>query len=397
MRSILLLAVALLAVSTATAAPTRICARDRAEGTLAEAGAEAGFCFHGLAGSEIRISVKATDGSTLEPEIILANPDDVLVDIVNYIKHAEGSRKTKLRTFLLPETGRYTIVVRGLSGTTGTYRMKVKAEHVLKYKDEGKIQFGFDSGLPRFSALEGALLTFKVKGRNAFQPQVRTLLQPDVHEVNIPGVVAEGRKVKGSTYYCNETGEYRLRIESASGLPGEWKSKIKLSYPSPERRTHVVDGEPAGTYTDDFEEPGSIPSLPLRAIDDTTEFRVILSILDPKPDQTWTSGESMALMVTLQNRTTGNLTVGFTSTPWENIVVRDLGSSDIVWRMNPVTMPFAKQETFPWGDSRSWSTTWDTRNQSGGALAPGDYLIVATFATFDARMPQEAWLHITIE
>jgi hypothetical protein len=402
MRSTLLLCglvAGLLATPALSAELTRLYADDRAEGTLAEADAEVGFHFHALAGSELRLSVKATDHTDLEPEILLYDPDDVRVDLVGYLKHSEGSSKSKLRKFAMPATGRYTIVLRGFSGTTGSYLLKLKAEHTLKFKDQGRIHFGFDTSLPRFSALEGAALTFKVKGRNGFRPVVNTLLQPDTAEVNISGVTAEDQTVLGSTYFCGETGEYRLRIGAAIGVPGDWKCKIKLTDPSPAKTTHSVDGQPAGTFTAGMKEPGSTPSLPLRSIVQSSDFRVTLSILNPTADLTWTSGESISLMVSLQNvnASTPSVTVPFTRDPWNDIVVRRTDSSDIVWRMNPLTLPFAKQVTFPQLDTRSWSTIWTATQQSGGSLSPGDYYIIATFATGHAGLAQEALLTIRIE
>jgi hypothetical protein len=228
-------------------------------------------------------------------------------------------------------------------------------------------------------------------------PRVRSLLQPDIAEVNVTGVTTDGSTVRGSTYVCPEIGDYRLRVETLSPLGGEWKSKIKLKHPETTSQTHVVSGEPEGTYTDDMREPGSDPDLPLITIAQTTEFRLTFSVLNPQPDLEWTSGESMSLMISLQNQSPGDVTVRFNRNPWHNIVVRSVQTSQIVWQLNPNASFLSSFVTFPWADYRSWSTVWDTRNQTGGTLPPGEYDVVATFQTDDARVPREAYHRIKIE
>jgi hypothetical protein len=392
----IILLVSLLLAGPALAAPTQLVHGDRAEGMVASAGDEVGFVLDGLAGTEIKIKVKATGDKTLEPEILMSDPEDYVVDFGSRYKHKEGSSKAKLKKFELPTTGRHTIVVRGLAGTTGTFQLKLKAKHPRKFRDTGLLEFDFDSDLTRFSAFAGSQLVFKVKGRNGMLPRVRSLLQPDIAEVNVPGVTTDGTKVRGSTYLCPEIGDYRLRIETVSPLGGEWKSKIKMKHPETTSRTHVVSGEPEGTYTDDMRDPGSVPGLPLISIVQTTGFRLMLSVLDPKPSLAWTSGESMSLMMTLQNQSTGDITVRFNRQPWHNIVVRSVQTSQIVWQLNPNASFLSSFVTFPWADSRSWSTSWDTRTQGGGALPPGQYDIVATFQTDDTRVPQQAFHRIEI-
>jgi hypothetical protein len=377
---------------------TRIHGGDRAVGLLDAPGEEAGFAFHAVTDTEVKITVKATSGD-LEPELLLIDPDDFRVDMGGSYRHTQGSSKAKLKGFAMPSSGCYTIVVRGIAGTTGAYKLKIKAEHEVKYRSEGRVEFFGDSDLMRFSALEGSMLTFKVKGRSGFQPFVQNVLQPDTNEVFVPGVEFAGTKVKGSEYRCPETGDYRLRVETSLGFSGEWKGKIKLVPTENAKRELTVDGEDEGTYTDDMKEPGSPPLLPVRDIVTTVEFRLTLSILDPKEDLTWIGGQSMSLMVTLQNLSPDpqGLTVGFYENPWNNIIVRNVQTSQIVWRLNAVTLPFANQESFPWADVRTWSKTWPTSNQAGSPLPAGEYDIVATFGTFDSRMPQEARIRIQIE
>jgi len=158
----------------------------------------------------------------------------------------------------------------------------------------------------------------------------------------------------------------------------------------------TVDGETEGTFTSDKKETGTIPQLPGRDTVSTAEFRLILSILDPKTNLIWSSGQTMALMVTVQNLSTSDIEIAFRAEPWNNIIVRNVGTSAIVWRLHPVTLPVAPKVTFPWADGFSWATTWDLRDQGGSLLPPGEYDIVATFATEDPRMPQEARIRIRI-
>jgi hypothetical protein len=386
-----------LATAAVAAEPVVVRAGDRVLGDLGESGAEAGFALDALGGSAIRLKVKATDGAGLEPEILVFDPDDVRVELTGRYRHTAGSGKAKLRSFELPSTGRYTIVVRGLAGTTGAYSLAIDATHPARFVDYGQIEYAFESGLARFSALAGSSLVFKVKGKLGLLPLVRSLIQPDTAEVNVTGVISAGAKVTGSTYSCPQTGDYRLRIETGNGAAGTWKSKIKLVVPGAPHQDLQVDGQPAGTFTDGKKEPGTTPQLPVRNIVQTPEFRLTLSILDPRTGLLWPAGQTMALMVTLENLTAVDIDVTFRSDPWNDIVVRNVSTSALVWRWHPGALPYAPKVTFPWADSRSWSTTWNTRDQGGSLLPPGEYDVVATFATDDPRIPQEARIRIRIQ
>jgi hypothetical protein len=267
----------------------------------------------------------------------------------------------------------------------------------VKFKDSGNLELGFESDLPRFSAFAGSRLRFKFKGKGGLWPAIRSLLRPDTAEVNVPGVNHDGAKSTGSDYFCPSTGDYRLRVESMNGAPGRWKGKIVLESQMAASRDLRVDGEEEGTFTDDKKEPGAIPDLPVRNIVTNADFHLTLSILDPQPGLIWESGQGMSLMVTLRNVASGDVEIAFRSDPWNDIVVRDVQSTSIVWRLNPVTLPFAPKVNFPWASSRSWSAPWDVRSSSGAPLSPGEYDIVATFATDDPRMPQEARIRIRVE
>ncbi len=194
-----------LAATTVAAAPTNLVHGDRIEGTLLQTDDEVGFTFDALAGSEVKISVKATNGSGLEPEFLLADSRMVPVELSPRYKHTAGSKKAKLKTFELLITGQYTLVVRGLQGTTGTFLLKFKIEHPRKFKSTGLIEFSFATSLVRFSAFDDSLLTFKVKGRSGFVPRISTLLQPDVREVVVTGVTYDGT-------------HYELECDSSRGV-----------------------------------------------------------------------------------------------------------------------------------------------------------------------------------
>jgi len=391
------LAVLALASAFAMADPPLLVNGDRIEGTLLEADDEAGFTFDALAGSEVKVSIKATNDSGLEPELLMAGPNMVRVEMGPAYRHKDGSKKTKLKTFELPTTGRHTLVVRGLKSTTGTFKLKFKLEHPRKFKATGLIEFSFATSLTRFSAFEDSQLKFKVKGRSGFIPRVRSLLQPDVNEVTIDGVTYDGATVRGSDYVCPEMGEYRLRIEAASPQGGEWKSKIKMIHPETAPSTRAVTGEDEGTYTDQFEEAGSNPSLPLVKIEQTAEFRHVFSILNPSGNGAYTAGQSVGLMMTLQSLAPSDVTIRMNRDPWHNIIVRSVGSNTIVWQLVTdanFSTPFV---TFPWADTRSWSTLFYVRDQSGAALPPGEYDIVATIQTEDTRMPSEVRHRIVVQ
>jgi hypothetical protein len=399
MRSLPLPSLLVLLVLTAPAAagPTVLVDGDRVEGTLLSAGDEAGFSLDALSGSELKITVKALSGSALEPEIVLGDPDGVRVSLASRYRHAAGSKKAKLRPTTLESTGRYTIVVRGLEGSTGTFKLKLSVDHPRKFKDTGRLEFDWDSDLTRFPAFALSRLTFKVRGRSGFLPRVRSLLQPSTAEVNVTGVTEDGTTVRGSSYVCPELGEYRMRIETLSPLGGEWKSKIKMIHPETDSKTHVVTGDPEGTYADDIRDVGTVPSLPLSKVVTTAEFRLTFSILNPTADRTWSAGETVSLMATLQNISPSDITVRFNRDPWVNIVVRNVQTTQFEWQLHPNASFLSPFETFAWADSRSWSTNWGTSNAAGTPLAPGEYDIVVTFQTDDARIPQSAYHRIKVK
>jgi hypothetical protein len=147
----------------------------RLEGNLDGAGDTDSAFFDGLAGTKLTLTVKRRGKSDLEPFVTLLGTDDVPLVSSNPASPAFDSDFTKtaaksarLKAFLLPDTGRYTIRAGALAGS-GVFRLDVKeglpkSAKRLKVTKKDGVLLGEGEFFTTMDAKAGTLVSGALKG-----------------------------------------------------------------------------------------------------------------------------------------------------------------------------------------------------------------------------------------
>jgi hypothetical protein len=231
---------------------------DRVTGDLPGGSTEAGMSIEALEGTILDLRVKGEIG--LEPEILLFDPEDVRVDPSSRYRHPAGSRKARIKGLPLTLTGRYTIVIRAAGESAGAYRLKIRAQHPMKFKERGAINPAGTTLHLRFPAFEGTRARIRVKGRNGLMPAADRMMRPGALETTLTSATLEADPiVHHDDVECPGLGDYWLEIGGRGGSTGEWRAKVKLTHPASAPRDIEAHGEPAGTFTGGMRETPSAP------------------------------------------------------------------------------------------------------------------------------------------
>jgi hypothetical protein len=219
---------------------------DRVTGEFPERLSEAGFVLDAIVGTELSVNVRSADGKAIWPEVLLYDPEGFEIPLGVFA----SSKKVRLRRLVLSATGRYVLIVRAGTENAGRYGMKLRAKHPGTYRGEGSVGAGNVGTHLRFSGFAGSVARFKVRGRDGLRPDVTTMLLPDVSTMAVASTAVGETTVRGKGIEIVGLGDFRLVVEGRDGTTGRWKGKVRLDHPETERRSLVVDGHPAGTFTD---------------------------------------------------------------------------------------------------------------------------------------------------
>lgn len=106
---------------------------------------------------------------------------------------------------------------------------------------------------------------------------------------------------------------------------------------------------------------------------------------------TFEQGESITLVLTVRNRLNSTATVEFSDARTYDFVVVNENSSTVRWKWSTANGPSATQPALPLEfapyETKTFTFTWDQRDDAGVQLARGDYEArgVLVYSTFDSR------------
>jgi hypothetical protein len=211
----------------------------RLEGNLDGAGDTDSAIFDGLAGTKLTLTVKRRGKSDLEPFVTLLGTDGaplVSSDPASPAFDADvtktAAKSARLKAFLLPDTGRYTIQAGALAGS-GVFRLDVKeglpksAKRLTVTKKDGVI-LGEGEFLTTMDAKAGTLVSGSLKGnkKEGLRPLIMItdpvgsliLLASDCgiagtdEAMAAVTILAEGRTVKLKKLPLPDFGTYTISI-----------------------------------------------------------------------------------------------------------------------------------------------------------------------------------------
>ena len=124
-------------MSSGTLFATLFTSVDTAYSTIEPTDDEDPFVFKGAAGGTFSATVSRGKGSLLEPMLKLLAPDGSEIPIGDVLKLS--TKSAKIKKLVLPETGVYSVVVFGVNGTTGDYKLKTKGKSPRKMVEKNKL------------------------------------------------------------------------------------------------------------------------------------------------------------------------------------------------------------------------------------------------------------------
>jgi hypothetical protein len=139
-------------------------------------------------------------------------------------RYPEDAKKPGIAGWVVPETGRYLVVLRAARSNTassGSYKLKVK---VRQAKTNRKVRGEFTGTEIPFDAVSGSKLKASLKG-DGIEPGDVTLEGPE-GPVAIEAVGKSGKvKVKG-VVLTGGTGTYTLRLANSANVAVKWSVKL---------------------------------------------------------------------------------------------------------------------------------------------------------------------------
>jgi hypothetical protein len=402
-----LVVVPLLADAALAADPPLVGRGDRVGGSLSASEPEAGVVFDGLAGTVLTLKVKRKSGN-LEPGITIGDPDGYEVPLAGVCR--EGGRKARVRGLVLPQTGRYLIVVRLVAGAEGTYRLKIEAEHPRKVRQDGVIASAL---IPRdvvFPAFAGTTVRVKVKGKEGLITRVDTVIRPDVSAWDLTGGRLQESVFRHDGFACTQHGDHRLRSESRDGTTGAYRARLKLRHPESAAAARSVDGATAWTFlgalrsrSDPGPPPPPSPSPPppeptpppevlfVRATSQTSTFRLSVGTVG-EWHRPWPRSRPVRFFIRLENLKNEVVSIWYSDGAWASFDVLDPSGTYLVWGMYERTTQEPTQDGFGPLQGRLVKKTWDP-----SGVAPGTYPVKAWIHSNDPRIPAGLSFSITIQ
>ncbi|MHC4471742.1 MAG: IPT/TIG domain-containing protein [Planctomycetota bacterium] len=210
--------------------------------SLASVDDEDPFVFDGLAGTSVRLKVSRSKRSALVPTAILLSPDGTTLDTGKFER--SGRKSFLLNGFVLPVTGRYTVVVRSANGEPGAYRIRLRVRPPRRFR-EPRLEVG-PGGYADISigGVTGARLKVRIRARIGSTPRALALLDPSGQEVSdkTASFIARGSRLKGTVDLESGVGEYVLRIGNV-GSRAVYDVRMRVRFPKPKRGFRVLSAE----------------------------------------------------------------------------------------------------------------------------------------------------------
>jgi hypothetical protein len=189
------------------------------------------------------ISLKASRGSLLLPDLTLHDPSDV--DITSSLDpfRRDGAKSVSVRNAAFPGgEGRHVLRVFGKTGSTGGYLLKVTAKTVKKFKGTGLVETGGGTDDTSFAFFAPTEATVSVKAVPAagstIVPAVGAVTGSPCAVVSVTPGLTQGT----ATFRSPLSSVHVVPIEGDSGTAGafNWLAKVKAAKPS--RKAVRVNG-----------------------------------------------------------------------------------------------------------------------------------------------------------
>lgn len=199
-----------------------------------------------VAGESLTITVKALGkGNDLLPVLELLGPDSRAIDLTGFTKSKAKGRAFQIKEFVVDETGRWGVRVRGAEGddgrTAGQYLVKFKVKSPKPF-NSGNQDLGGDDPATRdhpFEAVDGSLVKLTLVGKKKAAVRLDAVLDPagdDATTVGLSRVVDEAIVKKTKTQLKKVpvrvgSGTYRARVALDEGA-GTYKLKVAVLPPA---------------------------------------------------------------------------------------------------------------------------------------------------------------------
>ena len=183
-----------------------------------------------LAGTKLSITFRRIKPSSVEPRLLLADPDGNEQELGKRLKTSK--KVARVKGYAIDRTGLWRASFFALSGG-GDVEISVSAKLPKRLKWKGTLESESDVAEQRFAAFPGSRLTLQVKakggGRATWTPIVE-ILDPDGN-VLLP---ATAKRNGPTPIFADLFGEYVIRV---SGGPGTFSAKMSVVAPNVKGRT----------------------------------------------------------------------------------------------------------------------------------------------------------------
>jgi len=243
-----------LAVIPPAAVTARVSSGQAYEGFIADPGDLHSFLIEDFYPMTFSISLKAGRGSALLPDISLYDPVETDITAGLAAFRRDGAKSVSVRNAAaFAGEGRHVLQVKGKTGTTGGYILKITAKATKSFKGSGFLDAAETEVIDVLAPTE-AKLTLKVV------PGAGSTLVPKLTGISGPACtspsIVPGLTPASGTVQVPLTGIYSVDVQGDGGTGGafNWTAKVKTAKPS--RKPVRVNGGAAA-----FPEQGPAPAI----------------------------------------------------------------------------------------------------------------------------------------
>ncbi len=183
-----------------------------------------------LAGTKLSVTFRRIKPSSVEPRLLLADPDGIEQELGKRLKTSK--KIARVKGYAIDRTGLWRASFFALSGG-GDVEISVSAKLPKRLKWKGTLTSEGDVAEHRFAALPGSRLTLQVKAKGGSQTKwspIVEILDPDGN-VLLP---ATAKRNGRTPIFADLFGEYVIRV---SGGPGTFSAKMSVVAPNVKGRT----------------------------------------------------------------------------------------------------------------------------------------------------------------
>jgi hypothetical protein len=214
---------------------------------IAPSGDEDCFALPLVKGGRFTVKVVLPKGSTFLPRLRLRDPGGDEINVDSLVRGG-GTLKLLLKNFPVPETGVWSVCVRGEASTVGTYTIAFSTKSPPKFLEAGVVVPAAGDASFEAAGIDGAVLGFVVK--ELLGPPVGGASVRDPGDQDVPAgtIVRKGKVLKGKGFVLDRGfGIYSVLVDGSGTGDTTVNGTVIVKVPKPDRTLRVLGPEPRPT------------------------------------------------------------------------------------------------------------------------------------------------------